>query len=353
MVPANLAAESGGRVPGAPYNRVVQEIIEDAIKSAARALGFDLVGITSAEEIEDASRLAAWVAADQHGEMRFLAETLATRVTPGAFLPGAASVVCVAMSFANPRSDAPRGDDPPVRVAAYAARRDYHTVIRSRLIRLGRAISSWAPGASWRVAVDSAPVAEKALAARAGLGWIGANTLLLNRHHGSRLLLGELVTDVRLRPDSPVPSLCGECTACVSACPTRALAAPRRLDARRCIAYLTVEHRGAIPPDLAPCLGDHFFGCDCCQNACPWNHGGAAETNPALTTRTELLALRVGDLQELGHTGWRRLAGATPMRRLDASRFARNLETVLANRARIRPGSEISTFSQGLRKGGS
>jgi epoxyqueuosine reductase len=303
------------------------------LKEAARRLGFDLAGITTADPLARSHCLATWVAAGHHGEMDYLADTVAERADPGRFLPGAASVLCVAMAYHDgPIETATGSGSFQVGVAAYAARRDYHTVIRSRLVRLGRMLSAWVPGAHGRLAVDTAPLAEKALAERAGLGWIGANTLLLNRDLGSQLLLGELVTDLPLHPDDPGSSQCDSCTACLSACPTRALVAPGLIDARRCIAYLTIEHRSAFSAEEAALLGDHLFGCDLCQVACPWNARATPRCDPALAVRPELLSLGTDYLLGLDAPGWRHLTAGTPLRRLDAARLARNLDAVFANR---------------------
>jgi len=294
-------------------------------------LGFDLVGVTTAEPLAGGWRLERWVAAGAHGDMAYMAETAAVRADPRRFLPGARSVVCVAMSYHETNEtpeDSPDGGRAVV--ARYARRRDYHAVIRSRLVRMGRFIAARAPGATWRPAVDTAPLLEKELAQRAGLGWIGKNTCLINRNLGSELLLGELVTSVDLPADVPETDHCGTCSACLQACPTAAFDGPRELDARRCISYATIEHRGAFPAAVLPGLGGRVFGCDVCQAVCPWNRRTAPSCNPALATREALGALTRARLASLDDAGWAVVSAGTPLRRLDALRLRRNLAAIAA-----------------------
>ena len=303
------------------------------IKAFCRdSLGFDLVGITSAEPLAGAARLREWVACGRHGEMAYMAETAAVREDPTRFLPGARSVISVAMSY----HDAPDSSEPPRQgsrliVARYARRKDYHKVIRPRLVRLGRFISVRAPETRWRVATDTAPLLEKELAQRAGLGWIGKNTCLINREMGSELLLGELASTLALPADEPEVDHCGTCTACLDACPTRAFDAPRELDPRRCIAYLTIEHRSALPDAMLPSLGRHLFGCDICQVVCPWNRRAAPSCASALAARPPLGHLAPDELAALDRQGWNELSAGTPLRRLDHARLRRNLVALTAN----------------------
>jgi epoxyqueuosine reductase len=296
---------------------------------AQRALGFDLVGFTTGEPLPGAAQLARWVADGAHGEMDYMAETAHIRGDPAAFLPGARSVVCVAISY-HSEPEPPelgRGGGRAV-VARYARRKDYHVVIRRRLVRLGRFISGIVPGARWRTAVDTAPLLEKELAQRAGLGWIGKNTCLINRRLGSELLLGELVTTVELPPGEPESDHCGRCSACLAACPTRSFDGPGRLDARRCLSYLTIEHRSPIPDRLLPMLAPHLFGCDICQAVCPWNRHAPPSCAPALSTRKPLGELTVAALARLDETGWGTLSAGSPLRRLDFQRMRRNLAAI-------------------------
>jgi epoxyqueuosine reductase len=302
---------------------------------ALQELSFDLVGITSAAPPPGARRLARWIASGEHGEMDWMADTAAVRAEPARFLPGAASVICVAMSYHEPLEPpelAPVGDR--VVVARYARSKDYHDVIKPRLVRLGRFLAAQRPGSRWRTAVDTAPVLERALAQRAGLGWIGKNTCLINVRLGSELLLGELFTTVELPPNLPETDHCGTCTACRGACPTRAIRPRRELDARRCISYLTLEHRSELPAELIPPIGAHLAGCDICQAVCPWNRRAAPRSQPLLQPRPHLQRLTLASLKALDEPGFLRLAQGTPLRRLGFGRFSRNLRALGSNLGR-------------------
>jgi epoxyqueuosine reductase len=224
---------------------------------------------------------------------------------------------------------APSGDEAVI--ARYARRKDYHDVLRPRLARLGRYLAERRPGSRWRTAVDSAPVLERELAQRAGLGWIGKNTCLINRRLGSDLLLGELFTTVELESGVPDRDHCGTCTACLSSCPTGAFAAPGVLDSRRCISYLTIEHRGDVPAELRRTIGRHLFGCDVCQAICPWNRRAEVRCDPVLRSRSHLERPSLGAVASLDDRGFRLFAAGTPLRRLDGQRFLRNVRTVAAN----------------------
>ena len=310
----------------------MNEDLANEIKSyALRELGFDLVGITGAEPPRGAAHLASWLAEGRHGEMAYMASSAAVRADPAGFLPGAQSIVCVAMSYhgtIEPPEARPAKDR--LVVARYARRRDYHKVIKSRLVRLGRFLSQRCPDAVWRAACDTAPLLEKELAQRAGLGWIGKNTCLINRRLGSELLLGELVTTISLPTDAPEAEHCGTCTACLAACPTAAFDAPHRLDPRRCIAYLTIEHRSSMPNTLLPALGAHLFGCDVCQAVCPWNQHAAPRCAAPLEPRPDLASLSFDAVAALDRPGWERLVEGTPLRRLNYPRLQRNLAAVAA-----------------------
>lgn len=292
---------------------------------ALESLGFDLFGVAPAEPLEGMRYLAAWLALGFQGEMAYMARSATLRGDPRALLPGAQSVICVACAYHDP-------PDPPlvpghVRVARYARRRDYHKVIRKKLLHLGRYMQASFPEAQFKVVVDSGPLLEKELAQRAGLGWIGKNTCLINRHLGSELLLGELITTLPLPPDQPEADHCGSCTACLAACPTQALRQPYQLDARRCISYLTIEHKspfGEVPPHLA----GYLFGCDLCQTCCPWNRHAPPKVNPHLATRPHLAYLSLGELSALDVAGWTVRTEGTPLRRLSFQRFRRNLRAL-------------------------
>jgi epoxyqueuosine reductase len=304
------------------------ELAEKLKAFARQELGFDLVGITTADPLEGQRHLAAWIALGRHGEMAYMQRTQALRGEPRRLLPEAQSIICVAVSVHDPpEPPLPQGH---ARVARYARRRDYHKVLRKKLHQLGQYLLSLVPEARFRVAVDSAPLLEKELAQRAGLGWIGKNTCLINRRLGSELLLGELLTSVALPPDVPEVDHCGRCTACLQACPTQAFQGPYQLDARRCISYLTIEHKSPFPAQGNPPLASYLFGCDLCQTCCPWNQHAPPRINPHLPTREELAFPSLLALQSFSQARWEEWAQGTPLRRLTFSRFQRNLEALLA-----------------------
>ena len=239
------------------------------VKDAARELGFDLVGIARADAVDEAGLLAQWLARGRHGTMRWMESWRDKRVDPRLLVEGCRSVVSVGLVYYRPDRDAP--NPPGTRVARYAWGEDYHRVLKDKLHALlarGRALDSAFEG---RAFTDSGPVMERWWAERAGLGWRGKNTLLLNKRLGSFLFLGELLVRAELEPDAPGVDHCGTCTRCIDACPTGAIVAPRELDARRCISYWTIEHRGPLSPEEEESVGEWLFGCDVCQDVCPWN----------------------------------------------------------------------------------
>jgi len=240
--------------------------LAESVKALALELGFDLVAIGPADPPEHGAALRRWIEAGHAGTMGYLERRLAERLDPGRVLPGARSVVCVALNYYQGE-----GTDPSWRpVARYAWGRDYHDVMAPRLQRLSAHLAE-AGGAESRGYVDTGPVLERDLAARAGLGWIGKNTMLLHPRLGSWFFLGVLLTTAELTHDAPLADRCGSCLACLDACPTGAFVAPYVLDARRCISYLTIEHRGEVDPGLQPGMAGWQFGCDVCQDVCPWN----------------------------------------------------------------------------------
>lgn len=307
------------------------------IKAHAVELGFDLVGVAEAGPSQQHAAYLAWLRAGFQGTMGYLArpDAVERRRDPRTILPGARSVVAVAMSYYVPHNESP-GDDtrPRGRVARYARHDDYHHVMTRRLEELvdfvraqaGREIQA-------RVYVDTGPLLERELASRAGLGWIGKHTNLIHPRWGSWLLLGEVLTDLPLDPDPPFErDHCGSCNRCLVACPTGAFVAPRVLDARRCISYLTIELKGSIPPDLRPLMGDWVFGCDLCQEVCPWNQKFARPTGePAFHPRDDLAAPDLIALLSLDEEGFRRRFRGSPIRRARRQGLLRNVAVVLGN----------------------
>jgi epoxyqueuosine reductase len=240
--------------------------LTESVKALALALGFDRVAIGPAGPPDHGPGFRRWVEAGHAGTMAYLERRLEERLDPGRVLPGAASIVCVALNY-NQGEQTDSSWEP---VARYARGRDYHDVIAPRLERLGVHLRE-ACGARSRGYVDTGPILERDVAARAGLGWIGKNTMLLHPALGSWFFIGVLVTTAELDHDAPLPDRCGSCRACLDVCPTRAFVAPYVLDARRCISYLTIEHRGPIDEGLHEAMGHWQFGCDLCQSVCPWN----------------------------------------------------------------------------------
>lgn len=305
------------------------EGITAELKRRALEEGFDLVGVARAAPAGTADRLRRWLDAGMHAGMAWMARTADARCDPRSLLPGCRSVIAVAMSY---RSSLPASTDPApsdrVWISRYAWGRDYHDVLRRRLVRLGRWLEGRVPGCGWRPAVDTAPVLEREWAARCGLGWIGKNTMLLNRRLGSELFLGVLLTDVELEPDGPVSDHCGRCTACLDACPTAAFPQPRVLDARRCLAYVTVEHRGPVPAELARAAGRMVAGCDICNEVCPWTRRAPADLHPEFSPAPHRFRPRLGDLDALDEAGWWEWRAGSALRRIRWRQVRRNLAAV-------------------------
>jgi epoxyqueuosine reductase len=300
------------------------------VRARARELGFDRVGIGPAGPPEHAAAFERWLEAGHAGTMAYLARGRAERLDPARLLPGCRSVIAVALAY-GPTVDADtdaRGWDP---VARYARGRDYHDVIRPRLLALVAALRE-AGGAevSSRAAVDTSAVLERDLAARAGLGWFGKNTNLLAPGLGSYFFIGIVLTTAALAADDAIPDRCGTCTACLDACPTRAFVAPYVLDARRCISYLTIEHRGDVPEELRAGVGDWVFGCDVCQEVCPWNRKAPPAREAAFAAAAALPPLAA--LLDLDDEGFRTRFRGSAVRRAKRAGLVRNAALVLGNR---------------------
>ncbi len=303
------------------------------VKAEAMRLGFDAAGVCEAAPAEHHGALLAWVRDGLHGTMAYMDRHAALRSDPRLLLEGARSIVAVAQHYSGPVEVVPGAP----RIAAYAQGRDYHRVLRGRLRRLGRWFDEREPGGAWRACVDSAPILEREFAQRAGLGWFGKNTCLIDSRRGSRFVLGMLLSTVPLEPDAPSQGGCGTCTACIDACPTGAIVSHRgrwTVDARRCISYLTIEHRG--PLDDPSVLGGWTFGCDVCQDVCPFNAVRASQperapeaSDPDLRARREWPAL--AELAQITDPEWDALTQGSAVRRARWDGLRRNAQANLDN----------------------
>jgi epoxyqueuosine reductase len=307
--------------------------LKHALLSEARAAGFAKMGICRPDAIpQAAARLAAFVADGRHGQMGWMAERMAWRGDPSALWPKARSVIMLAEVY-TPEDDPLAALDRHDRatISVYAQNRDYHELVKKRLKRLGRWLLDQAPGHEIKVFVDTAPVMEKPLAEAAGLGWQGKHTNLLSRDLGNWFFLGAIFTTLDLPPDTPEGEHCGSCTACLDICPTGAFPAPFQLDARRCISYLTIEHKGPVAPELRPLMGNRIYGCDDCLAVCPWNKFAQAASEHRYAARPELVSPPLADLARLDDAGFRAMFSGSPIKRIGRARFVRNVLYAIGN----------------------
>jgi len=302
-------------------------------KGLALKLGFECAGIAQTEPSPTNAYYRQWLAAGHAGSMTYLHRNLQLRQNPAELLPGARSAICVALSYHRPETPATASQQRSTgRVAQYVRGADYHAVMRQMLeTLLQRLRDRLEEPFEARVFVDTGPVLERELAAAAGLGWIGKNTLLLNERLGSYLFLGEAVTTLELEPDEPVADRCGRCTRCLDACPTAAFPAAYQLDASRCISYLTIEHRGQIPEEFHEQMGDWVFGCDICQQVCPFNRRAPLATHPEITAEHIPERLPILDLLRLRSGEYRRLTQGTAGNRARRNMWRRNAAIALGN----------------------
>ncbi|MBZ9672155.1 tRNA epoxyqueuosine(34) reductase QueG [Mesorhizobium sp. ES1-3] len=302
------------------------------IDAEARRAGFDAVAVTTPDAIPLApARLAEFVADGFHGSMDWIAETIERRSEPSTLWPDVRSIIVLAMNYGpdhDPRDVLARRDRGAISV--YAKNRDYHEVMKGRLKEIAGKIVARA-GGDVKVFVDTAPVMEKPLAEAAGLGWQGKHTNLVSREHGSWLFLGTIFTTAELAPDSAEIDHCGSCRACLDACPTDAFPAPYRLDARRCISYLTIENKGPIPHEFREAIGNRIYGCDDCLAACPWNKFARAASEAKLAARDELREPALADLLALDDAGFRAFFSGSPIKRIGRHRFVRNVLIAAGN----------------------
>jgi len=306
--------------------------IKTALAKEARAQGFDAIGVTRPDAIGEAKTyFERFIAEGQHGDMDWLAGTAARRTDPQVLWPDARAVIMLGMNYGPDRDPLEILKERAAgAISVYAQGDDYHELIKSRL----KAIARWLvanAGGDVKVFVDTAAVMEKPLAASAGLGWQGKHTNLVSRENGSWLFLGAIFTTLELPPDAPEIDHCGTCQACLEICPTKAFPAPYQLDARRCISYLTIEHKGPIPRELRAAMGNRIYGCDDCLAVCPWNKFAQAGREAKLAARDALRTPKLAELARLDDTAFRALFSKSPVKRTGRDRFMRNVLIAVGN----------------------
>ncbi len=303
------------------------------IKTWGIELGFQQVGITDTDLTEAEEKFNAWLEKDYHGAMHFMEKHGAKRTRPAELLPGTQRIISVRMDYLSPHSKtiAILNDGNKAFISRYAVGRDYHKVLKKKLQQLAEKITGVVGEFGYRAFVDSAPVLEKPVAAKAGLGWQGKNTNLLNRFAGSYFFIGELYTNLPLPIDAPVKNHCGSCTACLTVCPTQAFVAPYVLDARRCISYLTIEFKGSIPLEFRQAMGNRIYGCDDCQLVCPWNRYAKPSSEPDFQPRHHLLDSDLIDLFAWSEEEFLKKTEGSAIRRVGYECWLRNLAIALGN----------------------
>jgi epoxyqueuosine reductase len=324
----------GGQIDG-------PQLVAD-IQAWARELGFSQIGIAGVDLSSAEAGLLAWLSNGFHGEMAYMQTHGLKRARPAELVPGTVSVITARMDYLPRTAEdgwqtvefARLLRPQEAIVSLYARGRDYHKVMRSRLQRLSERIAERVGPFGHRAFTDSAPVLEAELAARSGQGWRGKHTLVLSREAGSMFFLGEIYVDLALPPSAPVTEHCGTCSACIDVCPTQAILAPQRLDARRCISYLTIEHHGPIPEDLRPLMGNRIYGCDDCQLICPWNKYARRSALPDFDEREGLTGRQLAELFNWTEDEFLRLTEGSPIRRIGHERWLRNIAVAIGNALR-------------------
>jgi len=312
----------------------------------AAELGFSAIGVARADATpKTAERLAAWLAAGAHGGMIWMEERAEQRGSPAGLWPEVRSVIALGMSYAPEGDPLALAGRPDVgRISVYAQGADYHDLIKKALKALARWLVAQS-GCALKVFVDTAPVMEKPLAEAAGLGWQGKHTNLVSRRDGSWLFLGAIYTSLDIEPDAPHAMRCGSCTLCLAACPTDAFPAPFQLDSRRCISYLTIEHKGPIPDEFRAAIGNRIYGCDDCLAVCPWNRfAEAARANKAFRPRQGLAAPALADLLALDDAAFRALFAGSPIKRIGRNRMVRNAAIAAGNSGRAELAPVLRTL---------
>jgi epoxyqueuosine reductase len=300
-------------------------MLKQSLRDQALRLGFADCRVAKAEPAAHRAVFEQWVAEGSYGDMAWMARNVERRGDPALVVPGAQSVIMLAMNY-YPGADQPGGD---YKIARYAWNDDYHDIITPRLMEL----DAWlrAQGATQRCYVDTGPVLERDFAAESGLGWNGKSTMQIHRQLGTWFFLASIITTLELPADDRHPMNCGSCTRCITACPTGAITAPHRMDARRCVSYLTIEHKGSIPVELRPLMGDRIYGCDDCLSACPWNRFAQQSHELAFAARESVFALRLRDFLSLDDDAFRQLFRKSPIKRIKRRAFLRNVCVALGN----------------------
>ncbi|ARE40429.1 Iron-sulfur cluster-binding protein [Rhodovulum sp. P5] len=318
------------------------------LAAQARAEGLAKMGVCRPDAIPEApARLAAFVDKGRHGQMHWMAERMGWRGNPAELWPEARSIILVAEPYTHEHDPlAVLGRPDRGAISVYAQNRDYHDVLKKRLKRVGRWLLDQAPGHQIKVFVDTAPVMEKPLAQAAGLGWQGKHTNLLGRDLGNWFFLGVIFTTLDLPPDDPEEPHCGRCTACLDACPTGAFPAPFQLDARRCISYLTIEHKGPVDADLRPALGNRIYGCDDCLGVCPWNKFAVAAREAKYKARPDLIEPPLAELAALDDAAFRMRFSGSPIKRIGRGRFVRNVCYAIGNSGDPSLASAVQALAQ-------
>jgi len=318
-------------------DREISAQLKEDIRRWGTDLGFDAVGFAAPHVDGAEENLKAWLAAGCHGEMNYMAAHVSAagnkRARPTELAPGTRSIITARMNYRPASADslAALADPDRAFISRYALGRDYHKLLRARLQKLADRITGEIGQFAYRVFTDSAPVMEVGLAQNSGLGWRGKHTLLLDRNVGSYFFLGEIFTDLALAPDTPLTDHCGTCTACIDACPTAAIVAPYRLDARRCVSYLTIEHKSSIPEALRALLGNRVYGCDDCQLACPWNRFAPLTRESDFAPRHGLDRATLVELFAWNENDFNARMAGSPIRRIGFERWLRNIAVALGN----------------------
>jgi len=309
-----------------------QELAEK-IKAWGKEFGFADVGIADIDLSEHEAKLTQWLDNQYHGEMDYMARHGLMRARPAELVPGTIRVISVRMDYlpANAKFTKILKDKNLAYISRYALGRDYHKLMRKRLKQLGEKIKAYCESFNYRPFVDSAPILERPLAEKAGLGWIGKHSLLLNKHAGSWFFLGELLVDIPLPTDTAPSNDCGNCVACIKICPTNAIVAPYTVDARRCISYLTIELKGAIPEEFRPLIGNRIYGCDDCQLICPWNKFASLTNEEDFSPRQQLDEISLLTVFAWTESEFLDKTAGSPIRRIGFDAWQRNIATALGN----------------------